>query len=63
LCAGCGSRSRRVAVVEEPHPQEIEDEEPPLLPAFAQPDEARWWELQLGFALPSGLYTETATGP
>jgi hypothetical protein len=50
-------------VVEKPQPQEIEDEEPPLLPAFAQPDETRWWELQLGFALPKGLYTEATTGP
>ncbi|HZS30993.1 MAG TPA: hypothetical protein VFA37_07030 [Gaiellaceae bacterium] len=38
-------------MVEEPQPQEIEEDEPPLLPAFAQPDETRWWELQLGFAL------------
>ncbi len=38
-----------------------EREKPP--PAVAQqPDERRWWELQLGFALPKGLYTESPTG-
>ena len=49
-------------MVEKPHPQEVEKDEKPLLPAFAKPDELRWWELQLGVSFPSGLYTESATG-
>jgi hypothetical protein len=28
-----------------------EDEQSPLLPALVQPDELRWWELQLGVGL------------
>ena len=49
-------------MVEEPRSEEIEDSEPCLLPALPQPDEHRWWELQLGLTLPDRLYTETATG-
>jgi hypothetical protein len=50
-------------VDEEPRTEEIEEEPQHLLPALPQPDEQRWWELQLGVTLPSGLYTEIATGP
>lgn len=48
---------------EEPRPEEVETDEKRLLPAATPPDEVRWWELQLGFALPKGLYTEIPTGP
>ncbi len=39
-----------------------EDEQRPLLPVLAQPDELRWWELQLGVRLLDRLYTEVPTG-
>lgn len=39
---------------EEPRSQQVErDEQQHLLPALAQPDELRWWELQLGVGLTS----------
>jgi hypothetical protein len=49
-------------VSEEPRIDETEEDERLLLPVLAQPDELRWWELQLGVRLLDGLYTETATG-
>jgi len=39
-------------VAEEPRTEDAEEDEKPLLPVLRQPDELRWWELQLGFALP-----------
>ncbi len=47
---------------EEPDPEEVEEPEKPLLPVLAQPDERRWWELQLGVRLLDGLYTEDRPG-
>jgi hypothetical protein len=50
-------------VSEEPRTEETEeDEQRVLLPVRMQPDELRWWELQLGVRLLDGLYTESATG-
>jgi hypothetical protein len=43
-------------VSEEPRREETEeDEQRLLLPVLAQPDELRWWELQLGVKLPKGM--------
>lgn len=50
-------------MVEEPRSEDVDKPEERLLPILAQPDEQRWWELQLGVILPDRLYTETATGP
>jgi hypothetical protein len=50
-------------VVEEPRSEDVEEPEKCLLPMLSQPDEHRWWELQLGLPLPNRLYTESSTGP
>ncbi len=51
-------------MIEEPRSQDTErDEQQKLLPALTQPDHLRWWELQLGVAVPDRLYTEATTGP
>jgi hypothetical protein len=50
-------------VVEKSHPEKIDQpQKPSPPPPPPQPNELRWWELQLGFALPKGLYTDTTTG-
>jgi hypothetical protein len=56
-------------VSEEPRREETEeDEQRLLLPVLAQPDELRWWELQLGVKLPkvmepAGLEPATSCVP
>jgi hypothetical protein len=49
-------------VVEEPKEQQVEEDAKRPLQVLAQPDELRWWELQLGVRLVDGLYTEIPTG-
>lgn len=39
-------------MVEKPQLDELEETEEQFLPVLVQPDEARWWELQLGVRLP-----------
>ena len=45
----------------DPHVED-EDRKPDERDTPDEPDEERWWELQLGLRLLDGLYTESDTG-